>query len=243
VRPLDEVFDVITGWPPESPAWPDFGIDAQELRHGLHEAGVGDAAEAVRCFYRLYARAQGKPRFGDKTPLYCEHIAPISRLLPEARFIHVIRDGRDVALSLRKTWFAPARDMATLARYWCGLVHAARTAGSGLPTYLEVRYEDLVCQPTRELERVCRFVALPFDEAMNQYWERTPARLREHGTRRRPDGSVLVSHEERLVQQQSVVRPPRPERAFAWKGILRDDERAEFQREAAFTLAELGYET
>ena len=77
---------------------------------------------------------------------------------------------------------------------------------------------------------------------MNQYWERTPVRLREHGTRRRPDGSVLVSHEERLVQQQSVVRPPRPERVFAWKGVLRDDERAEFQREAAGTLAELGYE-
>jgi hypothetical protein len=240
---IDELFDVVTGWPPESPAWPDFGIDVLAFRRALHELSDCDAAEGVRRFYGLYARGQGKPRFGDKTPLYCEHIEPISRLLPEARFIHVIRDGRDVALSLRDTWFAPARDMATLARYWRDLVRGARLAGDGLPTYLEVRYEDLVSQPVREVERVCRFLGLPYDEAMLRYWERTPQRLSEHGTRRRRDGSVLVSHETRLVQQQGVLGPLRPERAFAWKSALRADERAEFERHAAATLADLGYET
>jgi hypothetical protein len=97
-------------------------------------------------------------------------------------------------------------------------------------------------EPSRELQRVCRFLGLPFDDAMLRFWERTPARLREHGTRRRPDGRILVTAEERLVQQRSVLGRLRPERAFAWKGSMRADERAEFQREAGATLAELGYE-
>jgi len=239
---LDELFAIVTAWPPDSPSWPDFGIDARAFRRELDDVGPGDAAEGVRCFYRLYARAQGKPRFGDKTPLYCQHILPISRLLPEARFVHLIRDGRDVALSLRDTWFAPGRDIPTLARYWSGLVRAAREAGRSLPTYMELRYEDLLCQPARELDRLCRFAGLPFHEAMMRYWERAPQRLREHGTRYRPDGRILVTHEERLKQQRFVQGPLRPERARAWKGAMTRDEREAFEREAGATLAELGYD-
>jgi hypothetical protein len=55
-------------------------------------------AEGFRAFYRLYASRLNKPRYGDKTPLYCEHIPAIKEVLLEARFVHIIRDGRDVAL-------------------------------------------------------------------------------------------------------------------------------------------------
>ena len=53
----------------------------------------------MRAFFDAYADAQGKPRWGDKTPAYMLAVQRIGRTLPESRFIHLIRDGRDVALS------------------------------------------------------------------------------------------------------------------------------------------------
>jgi len=50
---------------------------------------------AIRCFYRLYAAQLGKERWGDKTPSYGRHMRAIEQVLPEACFIHIIRDGRD----------------------------------------------------------------------------------------------------------------------------------------------------
>jgi len=46
-------------------------------------------------FYQLYASRFAKPRWGDKTPSYCHHMQNIEEVLPEAHFIHIIRDGRD----------------------------------------------------------------------------------------------------------------------------------------------------
>ncbi len=69
--------------------------DARAARAGrLRRRG-----RAVRAFFEAYAGEQGKPRWGDKTPAYMLAIQRIGRTLPESRFIHLIRDGRDVALS------------------------------------------------------------------------------------------------------------------------------------------------
>ena len=68
---------------------------------------TGDLSSGLRAFYRGYAAARGKTRYGDKTPMHATDIDVLSRVLPEARFIHIIRDGRDVAASLRGLPFAP----------------------------------------------------------------------------------------------------------------------------------------
>jgi Sulfotransferase family len=232
---------LVTTFPPDAPAWQDFGVDADEFRRELQALVPFDASEGFRAFYRLYAKQQGKPRYGDKTPIYCEHVALIERVLPEAHFVHIIRDGRDASLSLRRMWFAPAQDMAALARYWRTMVRAARDAGRRAAAYLEVGYEELVLNPKPVLEAICAFVDLRFDEAMLRHWERAPVRLREHRTRRRADGTVLVTHEQRLMQQRFTMQPPDPERLFRWRIEMTAQERAEFLSAAGDTLDELGY--
>ena len=162
------------------PSWADFEIPAEVFWAALNEINPFNIYEGYRAFYRLYAHRHGKSRWGDKTPLYCLEMNVIRRVLPEARFIHIIRDGRDAALSLRQMWFSPGWTIETQAAYWRNCVLAARRAGMGCADYLEIRYEDLILHARETLERVCSHIGFTYDDAMLNYYTRTPARLREH---------------------------------------------------------------
>ena len=92
-----------------SPTWPDMRLDAEEYGQALRAIRPWSLAEGVRAFYGLCAARQGKPRAGDKTPDYLRYLDRIEALLPDARFVHVIRDGRDVAVSIRGLPFGARR--------------------------------------------------------------------------------------------------------------------------------------
>jgi Sulfotransferase family len=236
----DALFGLITGFPEAGPTWDDFGLSKEELRLELELVEPFGVAHGIRAFYRLYARQQNKPRYGDKTPLYCEHIDAIRASLPEARFIHIIRDGRDTALSLRPLWFAPGKDITSLANQWQRLVRKARsTAGED---YLEIRYERLLTDTERVLREICSFIELPFDSAMLRYYEGAPERLKQHVTRVDAAGEVVVTHEQRVRQDKLLMEPPQRERIFRWKEEMTRAEQAEFEAAAGDLLQELGYE-
>lgn len=80
------------------PAIRRWQLPEEELRAALFEHPC-DCADAIRRVFALYAYRQGKPRYGDKTAVYVLSIAVLAHVFPEARFVHIIRDGRDVALS------------------------------------------------------------------------------------------------------------------------------------------------
>ena len=162
----EKFFRAIINYPKPEPAWPDFEIPEEVFRAALNEINPFTLSEGYRTFYRLYAARFGKSRWGDKTPLYCYELETIRRVLPEARFIHLIRDGRDAALSLRKLWFSPGQDIATIAGDWQQRVRAGRQGGAEVEHYLEVRYENLVSDPGRELRRVCDFIELAYDQTI-----------------------------------------------------------------------------
>ena len=237
----DDLHRLVTTYHPEFPGWGDFGIDAGDYGHSLRRLDPFTIADGVRDFYRMYAAKHRKPRYGDKTPIYCRHMLAIEALLPEAHFIHIIRDGRDVAVSLRKVWFTPGRDMTTLAAYWRELVRGARQAGLSTRRYLEVRYETLVTDPERVLRTVCDFIGLDFSTMMLCYWQRTPERLKEHRSRCSTDGSLIVTHERRLEQQRLTMHPPDAGRVLAWRTELTSVEQSEFEHTASDALTEFGY--
>lgn len=223
-------------------AWADFDLDPDALRGALDRVEPFDLAEGVRTFYRLYAARFGKPRWGDKTPDYGLHLLRIRRLIPEARFIHILRDGRDVALSIRPLWFAPGRTLRDLAAHWQSRILEIRKQGAECGAYLELRYEMLVRSPERELRRACDFLELPYTHELLDYHRRAPDRLREHRTRYTPDGGVLITGEQRFHNQRFTTRPPDPSRVFRWKSEMSAAEREEFARAAGEFLQELGYE-
>lgn len=235
-------FRELIAYPRPMSAWADFEIPEDTFWEALTQISPFTVAEGFRTFYRLYAARFGKERWGDKTPLYCMELDTIRRVLPETRFIHIIRDGRDAALSLRQMWFSPGWEIETQAAYWRRSVLSARRAGLGHSDYLEVRYEDLILNTRVTLERICTFVDLSYEDAMLNYYTRAPERLREHKGRSHIDGTTLLTQEQRLSQQERTKEPPDPDRVFAWKRSMSREELERFQLVAGGLLKELGYE-
>jgi hypothetical protein len=240
-RLRERFFEAVTSFPPDATAWKDFGIAGQRFQALLQEISPFSVAAGCRAFYRAYAERFGKSRWGDKTPTYCLHLTSIEELLPEAHFIHLIRDGRDVALSLRAMWFSPGDDMEVLARHWAACVTAARRQGPRCAHYLEVRFDDLIHDPRAVLAGICQFLDLPFVPAMLDYHRRTRERLEEHRDRIRPDGTMVVSHGGRLQQQALTMEPPQESRVAAWRQRMTPAEQARFEAAAGPLLRELGY--
>lgn len=236
-----ELVDTMTQYPENAPNWSDFQIPVEDLTSRLQAITALNTAEGVRCFYQLYAERFGKSRWGDKTPDYSLQIQAIGKMLPEAHFIHIIRDGRDTALSLRSTWFAPSQDMSILAKYWYDRVFSARNARLKTAHYLEIFYEDLILQPQTILEKICNFLSLSFHTDMLNYHERAPARLKEHQARIWKDGSFEVSHEQRLQQQHMTTQKLSTERVAVWQHSMSSEEIQQFERIAGSLLSELGY--
>jgi len=237
------LFTAITEEPPEAPVWPDFQIPRDAFWQRLCALDNLTPAAAARGFYRMYAERHGKPRYGEKTPLYGPHMADIQALLPEARFIHLIRDGRDVALSMRGLWFSPGDDIDTLAGWWRDTVVATRAQARACAHYLEVRYEELIRDPRATLERICAFVDLAFDSRMLRYFETASQRLLEHGERRDRDGRIIVPRAQRRQQQALTSTPPDATRVLRWRRDMAAPERSRFAQVAGHLLHELGYET
>ncbi|HYQ82484.1 MAG TPA: sulfotransferase, partial [Rubrobacter sp.] len=133
--------------------------------------------------FGLYGRINNKPLVGNKTSGYVRRIPVFHALWPEAKFVHIIRDGRDVCLSVLN-WKKGERTagryasweedpVSTTALWWERKVHKAREDGASLGPglYHEMHYEDLVEDPERECNRLCEFLGVPYDDAMIRFAE------------------------------------------------------------------------
>ena len=223
--------------------WGDFGFSRAELLDRFRAAGDLDVAGTVRAFFTAYAERHGKRRWGDKTPIYVESMPAIAAALPEARFIHLIRDGRDVALS-RSTWGDAERPDPTRAgRRWKRRIERARRDARDVDGYLEQRYVYLVLDTEPTLRRICEFTELAFDPVMLRYHERAEERLAELGDLPARGAKGERTASDRLAIHTLTREPPKRERVARWKGEMSAADRAAYEAEAGDLLAELGYET
>ena len=221
--------------------WADFGLTEAALSTAVAMLKPFTEADGLRVFYRLCAELKGKPRWGDKTPTYTECIAVISVLLPEAHFIHVIRDGRAVAASRRHLDFGPGPDIAAQARDWSHKIREARRQAIDCPHYMEVRYEDLVVNAEAVLRTVTSDLDLEYDPTMLDYQVAAGTRLEEFRDWRRPAGEMFLEGDYRRSIHQRTRQPLDAERIDHWRHVLQPAEVAAFEAEAGELLTELGY--
>jgi hypothetical protein len=222
--------------------WGDFHLEPAELRERFRAIDPLTPGDAIRAFFELYAEREGKSRWGDKTPGYVREMHRIESVLPEARFVHLIRDGRDVALSVLGMNWGPST-VPEAAFRWKKRILRAREQVPRIGHYLEIRYEDLVRDTEPTLRRVCEFVQLPYDDAMLRYHERAADRLREKARDldRGPD-KAPQSAEARMESHALATEPPNPERIERWRTEMSAEDRAVYEELAGDLLADLGYE-
>jgi hypothetical protein len=173
---FDDVFEAGGPAPGEAPAlmravWEHPKVALWELPGPPPAVPAGLApADAYRFIaaapYGAYAARHGKPRWADKTPHYVHHIDHLLRVWPDARFVVLVRDGRDVALSLRRMPFGPNNAWAA-AQWWARGIRAGQRAAEQHPgAVLTVRYEDIATSPGTEVPRICEFLGITYREDM-----------------------------------------------------------------------------
>ena len=215
------------------PQWvPEF-YEMQQEKTGLEHAAVQllpyeeMAAELgdLVAGWLMRAVKPGQRYLVEKGPM---DIDAVAAMFPEARFIHVLRDGRDVAVSLdvaSKSW-APEMQRTTLAvrgAHWAVGVDAARESGRALgDRYLEVRYEDLRADFANSAQMLFEFAGVPFDAALIEQ----------------------IRSETQLDRYSSATRESRfrgKGRAGGWRDHFTRRDARDFGRATGDLLVELGY--
>jgi hypothetical protein len=201
-------------------------IEREVLTEAFAASPPKDYPQAVRQVFGLWASTRGKPRYADKTPVYVLHMRELARLFPEAAFVHLVRDGRDVACSFLELGWADTIEEA--AMHWRLRVTRGRRAGRTLPAgrYLELRYEDLVQDPGAQLRALCATIELPFSPAMLDHSGRAAEVIRTTG------------HPE---YHRQLAIPPTPG-LRDWRRELTAEDVARFELLAGDALDEHGYE-
>jgi hypothetical protein len=203
------------------------GLTPGEAVAALDAAGARSFADATRAIFAAYAAQRGKARYGDKTPGYVTSMPLIASMLPEARFVHVIRDGRDSALSYRDHDYGP-RTLEAAAFRWASRVRRGRRAGLALgpERYVELRYEELLAEPEAALRPVCDLFELSWDDRMLHHHERA-------------DELVAATKDPERFQN---LRQPITAGLRDWRRDMTPAELEVFDAIAGDTLADLGYE-
>lgn len=209
--------------------WKVFHLDRKALERRISEIDPFSRADAIRAFYELYMEAHGKSRWGDKTPPYINKMTKIQKAFPEAHFIHLIRDGRDVALSIQGLSFGP-NTIDEAADWWNINVLRAREQAPYLSHYVEVRYEDLIRDTESVLHMICEFIDLRWDRQMLDYHQTAELRLSE-----------FVNEEQRAIHALTK-RNPDSSRIENWRKQMSPEDQRSFESRAGGLLQSLGYD-
>lgn len=161
-----------------------FRIPREALEKLVESGESVTYSKLLASIFDLYGKVEGKRLVGNKSATYVRRLPELHALWPEAKFVHIIRDGRDVCLSVINwrsagsvaghyaTWVEDP--VSTAALWWRRKVLLGQEGGKplGPDLYYEVRYESLVAHPAEECAALCAFLGVPYDDAMLRFDER-----------------------------------------------------------------------
>lgn len=184
-------------------------------------------AEVLSWLVRAYGQRLGKAEallWADHTPGNFKRGLTMLRMFPEARFVHIVRDGRGVAASLLPLDWGP-NDIVGAATFWMARCAAGLAAELqlGAERVLRVRYEDLILSPGATLQGIATFAGLSYEPAMAQGSGAEPSRYNQR-------------------QHRLVGQPPDPSRVHSWNSYLSARQIEIFESEAGELLETFGYQ-
>jgi hypothetical protein len=195
--------------------------DAQTVLARVTQPELGSVFAAL---LGAWAERRGKGRWGEKTPRHIYFWSAIEAAFPKAVIVHIVRDGRDVALSQINAPFGP-KTMAAAAERWVDFIHHIRAVGEriGPGRYVEIRYEDLLLQPQATITQVLQHLGEPFDPATLQFHKNA-----------RPVGTDPIN-------DLNIARPLQVANAGKWAAQAGRHEIRLFESIAGATLDACGY--
>lgn len=175
--------------------------------------------------YVMYAERAGKPRWGDKRPLYIDNHEAIFEMFPQAQFVNLIRDPRGAIASMKKLgWYNGS--VAGGVEIWVRMLDAANEARAryGPEKFWDVRYEDLVSEAPKWLEQLCEFLGLDSGgvDAMLAFHEQAEQRSEKYHPR--------------------LATPVSADKVRSWENDLTPGELAFVEQETARHMEQHGYE-
>jgi len=204
------------------------GLKAEEISSKLL-SGCHTGGDFIRIVMDEIAISGGAQRWALYDPDSVLHVAQIKREIPDALFVHIIRDGRDIALSLMKMggfrplpWNRNQRSLLETALYWDWMVHNGRRSGRQFPAdYIEIHYEELVTEPRAVLVRLGEFIDHDLDYD----------RIQKTGL-----GSLRESNSSFRGDEKETQNP-----VSRWKERLTHQEIASLETVIGDSLEEFGY--
>lgn len=198
----------------------DTAAISQQIEPGRYDHAVG-------AFHSAAAVAEGKRRWANMDIATLFAFERVAQLFPDARFVQIVRDGRDVALSFKGYRYG-GRNAMEIADAWSRATTSADRIGTALgdDRYIRLRYEDLIAQPERTLSSLCAFIGEPYDPKMLDYAS---------------DVARKVPEDKRSLWPV-LDRPPQTDRVERWRREMRTSERYVFEEAAEEALSRFGYE-
>jgi len=150
-------------------------FDLDKLTDQLYKQNTTTIPGVINGIFSANALAQGKSRWGEKTPYYILHLETILEMFPDAKIVHIIRDGRDCALSmLERRWDLGIFNIYHAAYTWNKYVLSGKDFGNRHPDcYFEFRYEDLLDTPEKIVKSLCQTIDLKYDSSLINFKQST----------------------------------------------------------------------
>lgn len=164
-RLLRDMLDTLYGWSSKP--------ELDRAFAGMKHASLHGAVDSI---IHEWCLRHGKERWGEKTPFHARHWRDIASAFPEAQFVHLVRDARDVTASWKRAPFGP-KHLYVAAQRWRDYLLTMAEARSALPAsrFFELRYEELVRTPQATIRSLCEYLGEPYaPEMLSFHTDTTP---------------------------------------------------------------------
>lgn len=215
----------------ESVVFKQLQISKKNLHSNIYSTDINNINEIVAVANITYSKEQGKSRWGDKTPDYVLNLIAIKEVFPNAYIVHLVRDGRDVALSymtnIDNELLPGPETIIQAAKYWKIRVSAGKKLGKELfnDRYIEIRYEDLLNCPEDLLKSLCGKLNIEFDPNMLNYQQ-----------------SAKKIYFDELTHHRNLQKEILSDNTKKWKTKMSNSDKYIFHKISGNLLIDLGYE-
>lgn len=152
------------------------------VKHPMLNLSIGkicakDFREMLDAIFDSFRKKERKNIIGIKVSNYIlENIDMLKSIFNDAYFIHIIRDPRDVYISLRKAGLG-GKSPFYFAKSWKEIVNKISALKDSTRHYYEIRYEHLIKQPEKQIKWLCDFLGIKFSKEMLHFYEHVKEEL------------------------------------------------------------------